>query len=126
MYSTYTEGKSVLAERFIRTMKNKIFEHTTAVLRNVYFDVLADIVNKYNNTVHRSIKMKPITLHLIFMLNTMKILIKKILNLKLAIMLGFQNTKTFLLKDTLQIGQKKFLFLAKLKIKSCGHMLLMI
>ena len=97
MYSTYTEGKSVLAERFIRTMKNKFFEHTTAVLRNVYFDVLADIVNKYNNTVHRSIKMKPITLHLIFMLNTMKILIKKILNLKLAIMLGFQNTKTLLM-----------------------------
>ena len=97
MYSTYTEGKSVLAERFIRTMKNKIFEHTTAVLRNVYFDVLADIVNKYNNTVHRSIKKKPITLHLIFMLNTMKILIKKILNLKLAIMLGFQNTKTLLM-----------------------------
>ena len=97
MYSTYTEGKSALAERFIRTMKNKIFEHTTAVLRNVYFDVLADIVNKYNNTVHRSIKMKPITLHLIFMLNTMKILIKKTLNLKLAIMLGFQNTKTLLM-----------------------------
>ena len=97
MYSTYTEGKSALAERFIRTMKNKIFEHTTAVLRNVYFDVLADIVNKYNNTVHRSIKMKPITLHLIFMLNTMKILIKKILNLKLAIMLGFQNAKILLM-----------------------------
>ena len=60
MYSTYNEGKSVVAERFIRTLKNKIFKHMTAVSKNVYFDVLDDIVNKCNNTVHRSIKMKPI------------------------------------------------------------------
>ena len=60
MYSTYNEGKSVVAERFIRTLKNKIFKHMTAISKNVYFDVLDDIVNKYNNTVHRSIKMKPI------------------------------------------------------------------
>ena len=60
MYSTYNEGKSVVAERFIRTLKNKIFKHMTAISKNVYFDVLDDIVNKYNNTVHRTIKMKPI------------------------------------------------------------------
>ena len=60
IYSTYNEGKSVVAERFIRTLKNKIFKHMTAISRNVYFDVLDNIVNKYNNTVHRSIKMKPI------------------------------------------------------------------
>ena len=60
MYSTHNEGKSVVAERFIRTLKNKIFKHMTAISKNVYFDVLDDIVNKYNNTVHRTIKMKPI------------------------------------------------------------------
>ena len=60
MYSTYNEGKSVVAERFIRTLKNKIFKHMTAISKNVYFDVLDDIVNKYNNTVHKTIKMKPI------------------------------------------------------------------
>ena len=60
MYSTYNEGKSVVAERFIRTLKNKIFKHMTAVSKNVYFDVLDDILNKYKNTVHRAIKMKPI------------------------------------------------------------------
>ena len=60
MYSTYNEGKSFVAERFIRTLKNKIFKHMTAISKNVYFDVLDDIVNKYNNTVHRTIKMKPI------------------------------------------------------------------
>ena len=60
MYSTYNEGKSVVAERFIRTLKSKIFKHMTAISMNVYFDVLDDIVNKYNNTVHRTIKTKPI------------------------------------------------------------------
>ena len=60
MYSTYNEGKSVIAEKFIRTLKNKIFHHTTAVSKNVYFDVLDNILNKFNNTVCRTIKMKPI------------------------------------------------------------------
>ena len=60
MYSTYNEGKSVVAETFIKTLKNKIFKHMTAISKNIYFDALDDIVNKYNNTVHRTIKMKPI------------------------------------------------------------------
>ena len=49
-----------MAERIIRTLKSKIFKHMTAISRNVYFHVLDDIVNKYNNTVHRTIKMKSI------------------------------------------------------------------
>ena len=60
MYSTYNEGKSVVVERFMRTLKNNIFNHITAVWKNVYFNVLDDIADKYNNTVHRTIKMKPI------------------------------------------------------------------
>ena len=52
MYSTYNEGKSVVAERFIRTLKNKIFKYVTAVSKSGYFGVLDDIVNKYNNTTH--------------------------------------------------------------------------
>ena len=58
MYSTYHEGKSVVTERFIRTLKNKIFKHMAALSKNVYFDVLDDIVNKFNSTIHRTIKMK--------------------------------------------------------------------
>ena len=50
MYSIYNEGKSVVAERFIRTLKTKMFKHMTAVLKNVYFDGLDDILNKYNNS----------------------------------------------------------------------------
>ena len=60
MYSTYNEGKSVVAERFIGTLKNKIFKHMTTISKNVYIDALNDIVNKHNNTVHKTIKMKPI------------------------------------------------------------------
>ena len=59
MYSTYNEGKSVVAERFSRTLKNKLYKHVTATGKNVYFDVLDDLVNKYNNTKHSTIKMKP-------------------------------------------------------------------
>ena len=60
MYSTYNEGKSVVAERFIRTLKNKIFKYMTAVSKIVYFDVLDDIINRYKNRVHWTIQMKPI------------------------------------------------------------------
>ena len=60
MYSTYNERKSVVAERFIRKLKNKIFKHMTTVSKNVYFNVLDDIVNKYNKAFHRTIKVRPI------------------------------------------------------------------
>ena len=60
MYSTCNEGKSVVAERFIRTIKTKIHKYITAISKNVYYNVLDDIVNKYNNTVHKTIKTKPI------------------------------------------------------------------
>ena len=111
MYSTQNEGKSVVAERFIRTLKNKIFKHVTAVSKMVYFDVLDDIGDKYNNTVHKVIKMKPIDVTDDSYAECNEDFNKKILNLKLVTMLEFQNIKTFLLRDTLQIGQKKFLLL---------------
>ena len=59
IYSTYSEGKSVVDERFIRTLKNKILKHVTAVSNKVDFDVLDDIVNKYINTFYRTTWMKP-------------------------------------------------------------------
>ena len=60
MYSTYNEGKSVAAERFSRTLKSNIHKYMTLRSKNAYIDKLDDIVNKYNNTCHRTIKMKPI------------------------------------------------------------------
>ena len=58
MYSTENERKSIVAERFIRAVKNKIYKHMTSISKNFYNDELADIVNKYNNRSHRTIKMK--------------------------------------------------------------------
>ena len=99
MYSTHNEGKSVIAERFVRTLKIKIYKCLTSVSKNVYIDKLDEIVNKYNNAYHRTTKMN------IHILNLMKKVMTKILNLKLVIMLEYQNTKTFIL----QIGPKRFL-----------------
>ena len=60
IYSTHNERKSVVTKKFITTSKNKLFKHMTPVSKNVYFDALDDIVDKYNNTVHRTIKIKQI------------------------------------------------------------------
>ena len=60
MYSTHNEGKSVVAERYIRTLKNKIYKYMTSISKNVYIGKSNDIVNEYNNTYHRTIKMKSI------------------------------------------------------------------
>ena len=60
MYSTHNEGKSVVTERFIRTLKSKIYKYMTSISKNVYIDKLDDIVDEYNNTYHTTIKMKPI------------------------------------------------------------------
>ena len=60
VYSTDNEGKSIVAERFIRTLKNKIYKHMTSVSKSVYIDKLDDIVNKYNRRFHSTIKRKPV------------------------------------------------------------------
>ena len=62
MYSTHSEGKFVVVERFIRTLKIKIYKYMTSISENVYIDKLDDIVNEYNNTYHRTIKMDHIDL----------------------------------------------------------------
>ena len=60
MYSTNNEGKSVVAERFIRTLKSKIYKHITSISKNLCIDKLNHIVDEYNNTYHTKIKMKPV------------------------------------------------------------------
>ena len=59
MCSAYNEGKSVVAERFIRTLKNKLYKHMTATGKKIYYNVLDDVVKKYNNTKHSTIRIKP-------------------------------------------------------------------
>ena len=60
MYSTYNEEKAVVAERFIRTWKAKVYKYMTSISKNVFIYKLDDIVNEYNNEYHRTSKMKPV------------------------------------------------------------------
>ena len=60
MYSTHNDGKSVVVERFIRTVKNKISKYMTSISKSVYIDKLDDTVNEHNNKCHSTIKQKPV------------------------------------------------------------------
>ena len=82
MYSAFNKGKSIFVERFIRTL----FTNRIAVSKNVYFDVLDDIVNKYNKAYNKTSKRRSLMLNLIFILNIILILTKQILNFRLVIM----------------------------------------
>ena len=127
MYSTLNQGKSVIAKRSIRILITKSYKYMTVISKNVYIDKLDNIVNEYNNTHHRTIKMKLVDIKdNRYILTFLRKLMKKTLNSKLVKMLEYQKIKIFLLKDTLQIGLKKFLWLKKLKILFHGHMLLAI
>ena len=88
MYSIHNEGKSVIGERFIRTLKTKIYKYMTLTSKNVYIDKLDDILNEYNNIYHRTIKMKPVMLKIIHILTQWSCyaLMIKILNLNLLIL----------------------------------------
>ena len=88
----------------------------TAISKNVYFDVLDDIVNKYNNAVHKTIKMKPIDV-----IDDSYAEYNEDFNKKVGDDVWISKYKTFLLKDMLQIGQNKFSLLVKLKIQFLGH-----
>ena len=124
MYSTFNEGKSVVAERFIKALKDNIFKHMTTISKNVYVDVLDDIVNKYNNTFHRTTKMKPIDVTDDSFAEYNEKSNKKDPKFKIGDHVRFLSTKISLLKDMLLIVQKKFLLLIKLIIPFCEHMLL--
>ena len=86
MYSTQNEGKSVVAERFIRTLTNKIYIYMTSISKNVYIDKLDHIVNEYNNTYYKTNKMNPTEVKDNNILTLAKKLMIKILNFKLVIM----------------------------------------
>ena len=126
MYSTNNEGKSVVAERFIRTLKSKIYKYKTSISKNGYIDKLNDIVDEYNNTYHTTIKMKPIDVKDNTYINTDKETNDKDPKFKVGDCVRISKYKTFLLKARLQIGLKKYLLLKKLKILFRGLMLLMI
>ena len=119
MYSIHNKGKPIVAERFIRTLKSKTYKYMILMSKNVYINKL-DIVCEYNNAYHRAIKMKPVDVKDNTYIDFKKEVNDKDTKFKIG------DTKMFLLKDTHQIGLKKFLLLVKLKIQFHGHMLVMI
>ena len=93
MYSTHNEGKSVVAERFIKTLKNKFYKYMTSISKKVYIDKLDDIVNEYNNTYRRKIKMKPIDVKDNTYINIDKEINYKDPKFEVCDQLGYQNKK---------------------------------
>ena len=106
MYSTHNDGKCVAAERFIRTLKKKIYKYMTSVSKNVYIDKLDDTVNKNSNTYHSRIKIKPADIKSNTYINSSKEINNNVPKFKIG---ETVRIKVFLQKVTLQIGQKKFL-----------------
>ena len=97
MYSTHNEGKRVVAERFIKTLKNKIYKYMTLMSKNIHkiqIHKLDDLGNKYNNTYCRT--MKPVDVNSGTYIDSSKEVNDKDPNLKLVILLEYQNIKTFL------------------------------
>ena len=104
MYSTHNKGKYVVAERFFRTLKNKIYKNMTATSKNVYFNVLNDIVDEYNNIYHKTIKMKPIDVKSDPFAEYNEESNEK----DPKFIVEFQSIRIFLLKDMLLTGVKRF------------------
>ena len=126
MYSTHNEGKSVVAERFIRTLKSKIYKYMTSISKNVYIDKLDDIVDEYNNTYHTTIKMKPIDVKDNTYINADKEINNKDPKFKVGDRARISKYKNIFAKGYMHNGVKKYLLLKKLKILFRVLMLLMI
>ena len=109
MYSIHSEGKSVVDEIFIRTLKTKIHKYMTAISKNVYIDKLYDIVSEYNNTYHRTVKMKPVDVKENTYIDFKKEVNDSNPKCKVNDHVRISKYKNILLKDTHQTGLKKFL-----------------
>ena len=108
MYSIHSEEKSVDAERFIRALKTKMYKCMTEISKSVYIDKLDDIVNQYNNTCHRTIKMKPVDVKDNTYIDLRKEVNDKDSKFKLGDYVRISKYKNIFAKDTHQIGLKKF------------------
>ena len=126
MHLIHNQGKSVAAERFIRTLKTNIYKYMTSISKTVYIDKLDDIVGEYNNAYHRAIKMKPVDVEDNTYIDFKKEINDKDPKFKVRDCVRISKYKNILLKHTHQIGLKKFLLLVELKIQFHGHMLLTI
>ena len=123
MYSTNNKGKSVVAERFIRTTKNKIYKYMASISKNVYIDKLDDIVKKYNNTYHTSIKMKPVDVKDNTYINFKKEVNDKNPKFKVGYHVRISKYKNIFTKGYMPNWSEKYLLLRKLKILYHRHVI---
>ena len=126
MYSTHNEGKSVVAERFIRSLKSKIYKYMTSISKNVYIDKLDDIVNEYNNTYHTTIKMKPIDIKDNTYINTSKKIYNKDPKFKVGDHVRISKYKNIFAKGYMPNWSEEVFVIKKVKILFHGLMLLVI
>ena len=109
MYLTHNEGKSNVAERFIRNLKTKIYKYMTSMSKYVYIDKLDDIVDEYNNTYHRTITMKPVDVKGNTYIDFEKEVSDEDPKFQVGDNVRISKYKKKILKDTHQIVLKKFL-----------------
>ena len=115
MYSTHNEVKSVVGERFIRILKNRIYKCMTSVSSNVYIDKLDGIVNKYNNTYHSTIKMKPVDVNPNTYIDSSKEINKKEPKFKIGEIVRISKYKNIFAKGYTTNWAKKVFVIKKVK-----------
>ena len=115
MYSTYNEGKFVVAQRFIRIWKNKVHKYMTSISRNVYSYKLDDIVHKYNNTYHSTIKMKPVDVKSSTYINSSKEINYKDPKLKIGDIVWISKYKNIFPKGYVPNWSEEFFVITKIK-----------
>ena len=115
MYSTHNEGKSVFAERFIRTLKSKIYKYMTSISKNMYIDKLDDIIDEYNNTYHTTIKMTPINVKDNTYINTSKEINNKDPKFKVGDRVRISKYKNIFAKGYMPNWSEELFFIKKVK-----------
>ena len=125
MYSTINEEKSVIAERFIRTLKTKIHKYMTSMSKNVYIDKLDGIVKEYNYTYHTSIKMKPVDVKDNTYIDFKKEINDKNPKFKVCDHVRISKYNNIFAKGYMPNWSEEIFVIKKIKILYHGHMLLM-
>ena len=126
MYSIHNEGKSIVAERFVRTLKTKIYKYLTSISKNMHIDKLDDIINEYNNKYHRTIKIKPVDVEDNTYIDSMELHPIKDPKFKVGDQVRISKYRNMFTKGYKLNWSEEVFIIKKLKIQFHGHMLLMI
>ena len=131
IYSIHNEGESVVPKIFIRTLKTKIYKYMTSISKSVYIDKLDDILNRYKNTYHRTIKIKPVDVKDNTYIDSMKARSSKEVNNKVPRFKVGDHVRISKYTNIFAKGYKSNWFeevfvIKKLKLQFHGHRLLMI